>query len=152
MSALGILNDLFQQLSVKEFYVSLRVAPVSTKLDFHFMSDTADLNTFLSRSVALHEALSAFIALSSRAVGSRSQLGRVICGISYEHGESVKVLTASGNFTSAVGIMRLQYEATLRAFWVFYAASGSIVGKLVDSLSEESERKASKLPPVGEML
>lgn len=48
--------------------------------------------------------------------------------------------------------MRLQYEAVVRAYWVAFAASGLFAEKLAASLSVETERKASKLPMVGEML
>src|SRR5690606_19375736 len=113
---------------------------------------TSDLNSLLSRSADLQETLASFLGLSLSTEGPRSRVSRVMCGISYEHAESVKILTASGNFTSAVGLLRLQYEATVRAFWALYAASDSFVDKLADSLSKEAERKASKLPMVGEML
>lgn len=116
------------------------------------MTGTDSLNTLLARSAELQETLSDLLGLPPGEVDSRSRVSRVMCGISFEHAEGVKILTASGNFTSAAGLMRLQYEATVRAFWVNYAASASLVDKLAASLSKESERKASKLPMVGDML
>lgn len=116
------------------------------------MSDTTALNALLARSAALHGMLSEFLGLTPSVVGSRSRVSRVMCGISYEHAESVKILTASGNFTSSAGLLRLQYEASVRAFWVAYAASNGFVDKLAASLSVETERNASKLPMLGEML
>lgn len=122
------------------------------KIPFDSMSDTIALNALLARSAALQETLSGFLSLTPSEAGSRFRVSRVMCGISYEHAESVKMLTASGNFTSSVGLMRLQYEAAVRAFWVAYAASDQFAEKLAASLSVETERKASKLPMVGEML
>lgn len=46
-----------------------------------------------------------------------------MCSVSFEHAESAKILLASGNFTSALGLVRLQYEALVRALWLRYAAS-----------------------------
>jgi hypothetical protein len=116
------------------------------------MDDTTSLNALLARSAELQDTLAGFLGLSSGETGPRSRVSRAMCGISFEHAEGIKILTAAGNFTSAVGLMRLQYEAVVRAFWVLYTASDSFVDKLAASLSKETERKASKLPMVGEML
>jgi hypothetical protein len=96
--------------------------------------------------------LTGFLGLSLHHPGPRARISRLICGISYEHAESVKILIAAGNFTSAAGLMRLQYEAVVRALWAFYAATDGFVDKLSASLTEETARKAASLPMVGEML
>lgn len=57
-----------------------------------------------------------------------------------------------GNFTSAIGMTRLQYEALVRAIWVFHAASESLISKLSDELTPESEKAASKMPMLSKML
>lgn len=116
------------------------------------MTDTSTLNALLARSAELHDTLDGFLGLSLTEVGPRFRVSRVMCGISFEHAESIKILIAGGNFTSAAGLMRLQYEAVVRALWVCFAAPESFVEKLSASLSEEAARKASTLPMVGEML
>lgn len=116
------------------------------------MPDTAALNALLIRSAELQSTLEDFLGLSPGRRSSRSRVSRVMCGISFEHAESSKILSSAGNFTSAVGLMRLQYEATVRALWIHFAASDGVVEKVAASLSEETERRASKLPMVGEML
>ncbi|NDY71110.1 hypothetical protein DO021_06050 [Desulfobacter hydrogenophilus] len=62
------------------------------------------------------------------------------------------MLLASGNFTSSIGLLRLQYEAFVRALWVFYSASDIAVSKLMSELTAESARKTQKLPMLSEML
>ena len=62
------------------------------------------------------------------------------------------MLIASGNFTSAIGLLRLQYEAFTRSIWMFYGASDVAVSKLMTELTAESARKSQKLPMLGEML
>jgi len=52
-----------------------------------------------------------------------------MCSVAFEHAESVKVLIASGNFTSALGLVRLQYEALVRAMWLLYSASDIAVSR-----------------------
>jgi hypothetical protein len=116
------------------------------------MTDTAALNALLTRSAELHDTLDGFLGLALYEAGPRSRVSRVMCGISFEHAESVKILTASANFTSAASLLRRQYESVVRALWVHYAASDSFVEKLATSLSVEAEGKASKLPMLSEML
>jgi len=62
------------------------------------------------------------------------------------------MLVAAGNFTSAIGLVRLQYDAFVRAMWLLYAASETGVSKLLDDLSHESEKRADRLPMLSEML
>jgi hypothetical protein len=62
------------------------------------------------------------------------------------------MLLARGNFTSAIGLMRLQYESLVRAFWVVYAATDGFVTKLMAELTDEAARVANKIPMLSEML
>jgi len=75
-----------------------------------------------------------------------------MCSVAFEHAESAKILIASGNFTSSIGLLRLQYEALVRAMWLLYSASDLAVSKLMSELTHESARKANKLPMLSEML
>ena len=77
---------------------------------------------------------------------------RVLCSVALEHAESAKILIVSGNFTSAVGLLRLQYEAFVRAMWLLYAASDVAVEKLAAELTYEGAKKAEKMPMLSEML
>lgn len=62
------------------------------------------------------------------------------------------MLIVSGNFTSAVGLLRLQYEALVRAMWLLYAASDTAVEKLSVELTHERARKSEKITMLSEML
>jgi len=75
-----------------------------------------------------------------------------MCSIAFEHAESTKMLIASGNCTSALGIFRLQYEAMVRAIWLLYAATDGAVLKLAGELTQENVKRAEKLPMLSEML
>ncbi len=111
-----------------------------------------DLNRLLGRSAELEATLTEFQALKPFDQSDRRASARVMCGVSFEHAESVKMLLATGNFTSALGLLRLQYEALVRAFWLLYAATDDIVSALMSELTHESARKADKIPMLGEML
>jgi hypothetical protein len=83
---------------------------------------------------------------------ARSRVSRAMCSVSIEHAESAKMLLAAGNFTSSLALLRVQYEALVRAIWVYYAASDTFVEKLSSDLSPASAKKADKLPMLSEML
>jgi len=104
----------------------------------------------LSRSAELEAALNAFLGLklfngSPRFIGCR-----ILCSVALEHAESAKILLVSGNFTSAVGLLRLQYEALVRAMWLLYAASDAAVEKLAAELTHEGAKKAENIPMLSE--
>lgn len=82
----------------------------------------------------------------------RLTASRVLCSVALEHAESAKILLVSGNFTSAVGLLRLQYEALVRAMWLLYSASEVAVKKLAAELTSEGAKKAEKIPMLSEML
>ncbi|PKQ73931.1 hypothetical protein AOX56_21275 [Aeromonas sobria] len=75
-----------------------------------------------------------------------------MCSISFEHAESAKMLISAGNLTSATGLVRLQYEALVRAMWLLYAATDIDVLKLTSELTQETAHKANRLPMLSEML
>ena len=64
----------------------------------------------------------------------------------------MKLLTVAGNFTSAVGLLRLQYETLVRAIWILYASSDEAVSKLQAEFTAESAAKSERLPMLSDML
>lgn len=75
-----------------------------------------------------------------------------MCSVALEHAESFKILLASRNFTSAIGLLRLQFECLVRGMWVLYAATDVAVSKLTAELNEENQKRADKLPMLGAMI
>jgi len=83
---------------------------------------------------------------------ARIKLSRTMCSIAIEHAESAKILLAAGNFTSSHGLLRLQFEALVRALWFFYAAPDLTVEMCSADLTTETEKTAQKLPMLSNML
>jgi hypothetical protein len=110
------------------------------------------LNEQLSQSAKLESKLVEFLSLQAFKTEKRIKGSRILCSVVYEHSESVKILISTGNLTSATGLVRLQYEALVRAMWLLYAASDVAVDKLMAELTNESARKANNLPMLSEML
>lgn len=113
---------------------------------------TALINCLLSRSAELESKLLEFLGLVPFDDSERIMASRVMCSIAFEHAESAKMLISAGNLTSATGLVRLQYEALVRAMWLLYAASDIAVSKLTSELTQETADRANKLPMLSEML
>ncbi len=62
------------------------------------------------------------------------------------------MLITTGNFTSATAMVRMQYEALVKAIWLLYAASDVAVSKLMVELNSESAHRAGQMPMLSEML
>ncbi len=110
------------------------------------------LNEQLAQSAKLENKLVEFLSLQAFTTEKRIKGSRILCSVVYEHAESIKILISTGNLTSATGLVRLQYEALVRAMWLLYAASDVAVDKLMAELTNESAQKANKLPMLSEML
>jgi hypothetical protein len=74
------------------------------------------------------------------------------CLLSLEHARSLRVLFAANAPHSATGLLRLQYEALLRAAWVLYAANELQLSKLASQLDIDSEQAANNIPGPADML
>ncbi len=110
------------------------------------------INELLKRSAELESKLLNFLALRPHFDTERIASSRIMCSIAFEHAESAKMLIATGNFTSATALVRLQYEALVRAMWLLYSATDQAVSKLMCELTSESASKANNLPMLSEML
>jgi hypothetical protein len=73
--------------------------------------------------------------------------------IAQEHALALRELTQLRLLTSALAMLRLQYEAVVRELWVLYIASDIEVNKLIAPLTHENEQIASNgLPSYADMM
>lgn len=110
------------------------------------------LDRMLQRSDELTEAVLSLLEEAEFDGSERGQACFGMCNVSLEHALGLRVLLANGVPTSAIGLMRLQFEALTRAMWLLWAASDIAVSKLQAPLTTEAEKAANKLPMVSEML
>lgn len=111
-----------------------------------------ELKHLLRRSIELEQHLLRFMQLNPEDQTDRTTSSRIMCGVGFEHAESVKILIASGNFTSATSLLRLQYEALVRAMWLQYAASDVVTARLMGEFTHEKAKKADRLSMMTQML
>jgi hypothetical protein len=110
------------------------------------------LDAVLKESLALNDALLDHLESAAHDGTTRYTTSASFCGIAMEHADSFRKLVASGNYTSAVALLRLQFEALTRAIWVLFAASETWLSKLESPLTPESEKAAGDSPSMNEML
>lgn len=72
--------------------------------------------------------------------------------LSWEHNHALRVAFAAGCYSSAIGLMRLQFEALVRAVWVQHLAEDSVLALLSAELDADSDRLANNMPTVGKMV
>lgn len=72
--------------------------------------------------------------------------------LAIEHARALRASAQVEAMNSAAGLLRLQYEAVLRAAWLLFSASPGQVEKLTSGLDLESEQIAKNLPGYLEML
>lgn len=110
------------------------------------------LERMLRRSDELHEKILSVLDDAEFDGSPRSEAAFGMCFVALEHGTALRALMALGLPTSAVSLMRLQFEALTRAMWLIYAASDHAVAKLLAPLTLESEQAAKNLPSASDMI
>ena len=121
----------------------------------HTPPSTKNLDEILRRSDALDEAAIDLLGPETYQTfdaSTRISASFGACVLSLEHARGLRALIVAGFPTSAIGLMRLQYEALTRSVWLLYGASDGAVEKLQMPLTPDAEKKANKLPMLAEML
>jgi len=113
-----------------------------------------ELAMVLERSAAFLEALLEQIAAAEHFGGEdeRQEAAIAAAEVAIEHGTALSALFDIGMANSAAALLRLQYEALLRAAWLLYAATDIQVEKASAPLTRESATAAKNLPNAEEML
>ncbi|WP_407303714.1 DUF6988 family protein [Acinetobacter sp.] len=83
--------------------------------------------------------------------GLRLDLVYQCCEISIEHGIAVKTLLETELYTSALALFRVQFESTVRAYWLLLSATNNQILKF-QTTSIAEQFKNEKLPMVSEMI
>ena len=119
------------------------------------VGDSIDIGTLLRRSEAFEQAIQACFPESGFVLAVASlqyDLAATACVLCIEHAGVLRVAFSIAAPNSGSAVLRLQYEALLRAAWLMYAASPDQIAKLATSLDLEAEQAAKKLPGYLDML
>jgi hypothetical protein len=118
-------------------------------------ADPVDIDALLERSTAFEQAIQECFPESGFVLAidsAQHQLVATACDLCIEHASVLRAAFAIGSPNSGSAVLRLQYEALLRAAWLMYAASSTQVEKLATTLDLEAEQAAKKLPGYLDML
>ncbi len=117
------------------------------------MAELQTLEEVISRSEGFEEALIQVLESGRYPSNSKSSAILAMGNLALEHAAALRELIRAGLPTSAMGMLRLQYETVVRAIWLLYAASETEISKLVAPLTAESAQAASNsLPSFSIML
>lgn len=104
-------------------------------------------NELVQRSQAFHNAI--LDALGERVpANDRSRITLALCGIAFSHGHGVAAMLV-GNPTVAMALVRLNYEALVRANWVLFGADEVWVETFAGTVVDNNE---PDFPRIGTML
>lgn len=82
----------------------------------------------------------------------QNELAASACHLCIEHASVVREAFIIDAPNSASGLLRMQYEALLRAAWLIFVATPAHIGKLSPDLTPEAEFAAKNLRRSGDML
>lgn len=110
------------------------------------------MDDFLNKSDELHAEILGLLHCVPAYPGIRHEVALVACGMALEHALSLRLLVRAECYTSALSMMRLQYEALTRSVWLLYAATDLQVETLASPLTLDAEHAAKKMPMFAAML
>jgi hypothetical protein len=82
----------------------------------------------------------------------RHEVASAAALVAIEHASALRAAARIGAMNSAAAVLRLQYEAVLRAAWLLFAAGPVQLEKLTRSLDLEAEQAAKNVPGYLDML
>jgi hypothetical protein len=101
----------------------------------------ADLEITLKRTNGLYSIIIREVYLVEHERLFRNTLTKCLSGISFEHSNSLMILMANKNYTTAASLLRLQYEAVARGMWLHFVAKDNFLDKYAAPID------VKKLPP-----
>jgi hypothetical protein len=111
------------------------------------------LVTILERSDALHAALALAVGdLDDVPAAERAAVTMDALLLSTQHATALRLALAADLGASAIGLLRMQYEAVLRAVWALFAADAADVAALAAPLTPGTLKAAKSLGLAAELL
>lgn len=102
------------------------------------------MDELLEKSEALSSEFSRIFDFGRFDESKRITASWIMCSVSLEHSVGLRQLMIKGNYTTAICVMRSQYEALTRAMWLFYSASDQKINNTMGTLSELSQNADQK--------
>ncbi len=111
-----------------------------------------EFEVFLDRCFLLQTELVEFSETISPAMDERYEVAFQSGLLAFEHYLAIFELINSDLIAPGFSLFRPQYESLVRGIWLLHAASDNWIGKLNQTLNEESAKIGDKAPNLSEML
>lgn len=110
------------------------------------------LKVLVERSLEMHAARNERLSSLVPYPDVRFELAFDSVLLSLEHADAATILISAGLVSSAIALMRTQFECLVRGMWLAYAATDTWVQKFPTPLTEFSASRADGAPMVKDML
>lgn len=110
------------------------------------------MESLLTRSNLLINELNPIISIGPSQNNKRWSGSWVMCDVAIEHAHSLQNLMGIGNCTSAISLLRLQFDALTRAVWMLWGATDKKVERIMQDLSVDTANADNGLPSHVEMI
>ncbi len=110
------------------------------------------MENLLKKSSSLLNELNPIVSLGPNQNNMRWEGSWIMCDIAIEHAHSLQHLMNIGYCTSAISLLRLQFDALTRAVWLLWGATDKKVERIMQELSVESANADNGLPSHVEMI
>lgn len=121
-------------------------------MEHDHLADHAWLGQFLDGCSELDRDVERLLS-QAWAVHSRRQLiAMAFCKAALEHAVSQRLLLSSGQHGTALALIRLHFEATIRAAWVLFGAKDHWIQEFVEPVPYGSLSEPTMGPPIPAML
>lgn len=93
------------------------------------------MESLLTKSNLLINEINPIISLGPQQKNKRWSGSWIMCDVALEHAHSLQNLMSIGNCTSAMSLLRLQFDALTRAVWLLWGATDKKVERIMQELS-----------------
>lgn len=118
----------------------------------HQPHEYAALGRFLDDCAALDKEVGELLLRGLSTSSKRQTIAFGFCSAALEHAESQRLLMGSGHTGTALALVRLHFEATVRAAWTLLSASDGWLDKFTETVPPGGLDEPQMGPPIPSML
>lgn len=121
-------------------------------MEQHELASYASLGRFLDGCAALDRDVELLLRDGWNISSARHVVTMGFCRAALEHAISQRVLVGAGHHGTALALVRLHFETTVRAAWVQIGATEDWLNKFTEPVPDGSLKEPSLGPPIPSML
>lgn len=134
-----------------DMVIGVSLSPEVAAKEKRGMENTT-LQRLLQRSNEFHERLAEAVGELDEPVDGRASVTMDALVLSMQHADALRLTADAGLGASAMGLLRMQYEAVLRAVWALFAADQADITALAAPLTPGTLKAAKGIGMPAELL